>query len=162
MTPAVSDTSPLNYLILIDAVELLPRLFTEVYIPSVVAAELSRPQTPVSVREWIATQPRWIRIKEPLVADHSLDLDEGEAQAILLAKEMGIRSLLIDERKGFHVAESLGLEPIGLLGVLELCAAHRWINFDEHVEFLRATTFRFHERLIFQIRARLSEARTRH
>jgi hypothetical protein len=99
-----------------------------------------------------------LRVKAPTVTDHSLNLDEGEAQAISLAKELGILSLLIDERKGFRVAESLGLEPIGLLGVLELCAARGWISFDDHVERLRATTFRFHERLIVQARARLSGA----
>jgi predicted nucleic acid-binding protein len=116
MTAVVSDTSPLNYLILIDAVDLLPRLFSEVYIPAIVAEELTRGQTP-----------------------------------------MPVRTLLIDERKGFQVAESLGLEPIGLLGILELCAARRWISFDDHVKRLRATTFRFHERLIVQAKRRLSE-----
>ena len=156
MTAVVSDTSPLNYLILINAVDLLPRLFSEVYIPLIVATELSRSQTPVPVRTWIATPPRWLRFKSPNVTVHSFDLDEGEAQAILLAKELGILSLLIDERKGFKVAESLGLEPIGLLGILELCAARGWISFDDHVERLRATTFRFHERLIVQAKMRLS------
>jgi len=156
MTVVVSDTSPLHYLILINAAELLPRLYSEVFIPTAVAAELSRPNTPQLVRNWIATPPDWLQIRTPHVTDHTFDLHEGEAQAILLAKELGVLSFLIDERKGFYVAESVGLEPIGLLGVLELCAAQHWIDFDEYIGRLRATTFRFHERLIAEARARLS------
>lgn len=156
MTAVVSDTSPLNYLILIDAAEVLPRLFSAVLIPPVVAEELSRPETPAQVRRWLAAPPEWLRIQAPISTLHSFNLDEGEAQAILLAKELGILSLLIDERKGFYVAESLGLEPIGLLGILELCASRGWINFDEHVNRLRSTTFRFHERLISEARLRLA------
>ena len=37
----VSDATPLNYLVLINAVEVLPRLFSAVLIPPAVAAELS-------------------------------------------------------------------------------------------------------------------------
>ena len=122
------------------------------------SSELSRPKTPASVRAWIASSPPWLRIQAPANTQHSFNLDEGEAQAILLAKELGVLSLLIDERKGFYVAESLGLEPVGLLGVLELCASRRLINFDEYVERLRATTFRFHERLIVEARSRLFAA----
>jgi predicted nucleic acid-binding protein len=157
MTVVVSDTSPLNYLVLIDAIGLLPRLFSEVFIPTAVAEELSRPNAPQLVRSWIAAPPHWLKIRTPRVTHHTFDLDEGEAQAILLAKELGVLSFLIDERKGFYVAESVGLEPIGLLGVLELCAAQHWIDFDEHIGKLRATTFRFHERLITEIKARLSQ-----
>jgi predicted nucleic acid-binding protein len=156
MTAVVSDTSPINYLVLIGAAELLPRLFSEVLIPPAVAAELSRANTPVAVREWIAAPPSWLQIKGPSASHPSLNLDEGETQAIWLAKELGVLSLLIDERKGFHVAESMGLEPIGLLGILELCASRGWISFDEQMSRLRATTFRFNERLIADARARLS------
>ena len=159
MTAVVSDTSPLNYLILIKAVELLPRLFSAVWIPPIVAQELSRPETPGAVRNWIAAPPDWMRIQAPAATSHSFSLDEGEAQAILLARELGILSLLIDERKGFRVAESLGLEPIGLLGILELCASRGWINFDDLILRLRATTFRLHERLIEEARERLRSNR---
>ena len=156
MTAVVSDTSPLNYLLLISAVDLLPRLFSEIFIPPIVAEELSRSNAPEAVRTWISSPPPWLQIRSPRISQHSFDLDEGEAQAILLAQELKILSLLIDERKGFHVAENLGLEPIGLLGILELCAMRGWIDFDEHVARLRTTNFRFHERLILDAKARLA------
>jgi predicted nucleic acid-binding protein len=46
MTVVIADTSPLNYLILIGEVELLARLYTEIVIPDVVAAELGDPEAP--------------------------------------------------------------------------------------------------------------------
>ncbi len=44
MPPIVADAGPLNYLILIEAVDILPRMFKGLLIPEVVAVELSRPQ----------------------------------------------------------------------------------------------------------------------
>jgi predicted nucleic acid-binding protein len=105
----------------------------------------------------MTSPPAWLRIKAAAATPRSLGLGQGETQAIFLAKELGILSLLIDERKGFHVAETLGLEPIGLLGILELCASRRWIAFDEYVQRLRSTSFRFHERLIIEAKIRLSK-----
>ena len=45
----VSDASPLNYLALIDAVGVLPRLYSAVLIPPAVAAELTSPKAPAVV-----------------------------------------------------------------------------------------------------------------
>jgi predicted nucleic acid-binding protein len=43
MTVVVADTSPLNYLILIEALDLLPRLYGRIVIPVEVLNELSEP-----------------------------------------------------------------------------------------------------------------------
>jgi len=40
MRLVVADTGPLNYLVLIDAIELLPKLFKRVFTPEAVRAEL--------------------------------------------------------------------------------------------------------------------------
>jgi predicted nucleic acid-binding protein len=47
----VADTSPLNYLILIDQADLLPSLFGEVLLPHAVHRELQHPKTPERVRQ---------------------------------------------------------------------------------------------------------------
>jgi len=39
----VSDTSPLNYLILVGCIDVLPQLFGQVYAPSSVVIELGHP-----------------------------------------------------------------------------------------------------------------------
>jgi hypothetical protein len=59
----VADTGPLRYLVLIDAIGLLPRLFGRVLIPEMVSAELSRPSTPRRVREWLAADPAWLELQ---------------------------------------------------------------------------------------------------
>jgi predicted nucleic acid-binding protein len=46
----IADTSPINYLILIDHVQILARLFTRVVLPSAVAEELAATDAPVEVR----------------------------------------------------------------------------------------------------------------
>jgi predicted nucleic acid-binding protein len=53
----VADTGPLRYLVLIEVIDVLPRLFGRVLIPEIVGAELSRPSTPLPVREWLAAAP---------------------------------------------------------------------------------------------------------
>jgi predicted nucleic acid-binding protein len=50
----VADTSPLYYLLLIDHIDLLPRLFKTVFIPDAVHQELLHPAAPPRVREWAA------------------------------------------------------------------------------------------------------------
>lgn len=83
----VSNASPFRYLILIDAVHVLPALFREVVIPPLVHNELSRSKTPKPVRDWMASPPPWLKVQAPTTQDPSLKVHAGEAQAILLAQE---------------------------------------------------------------------------
>ncbi|MGC1375394.1 MAG: DUF3368 domain-containing protein [Anaerolineales bacterium] len=46
------------------------------------------------------------------------ELDAGEAEAIALALQLQIGVIVMDERDGRSVAKSMGLNPIGILGVL--------------------------------------------
>ena len=56
---AVTDTSPLHYLILIGQVNLLSHLYTHVIIPQAVVGELLHPHTPPDVRAWMRALPPW-------------------------------------------------------------------------------------------------------
>ena len=47
-----------------------------------------------------------------------MELGDGEAEAIALALQLQIASILMDERDGRFVAKSMGLIPIGVIGVL--------------------------------------------
>ncbi len=53
----VSNTSPINYLILIGHINLLPKMFKQIIIPQEVYHELSDAAAPLSVQTWIATPP---------------------------------------------------------------------------------------------------------
>jgi predicted nucleic acid-binding protein len=57
MKVVIADTSPLNYLILAGAIEVLPRLYGRVVIPDVVLAELTNEDAPMEVAEWAAMAP---------------------------------------------------------------------------------------------------------
>src|SRR3982751_4127841 len=95
----VADTTPLNYLILIRQIELLPKLFGEVLIPPAVFAELQDPETPTAIGKWIEQRPAWLQIRSlhsPPHANLSF-LDAGEQEAIALAEEIGADKILLDE-----------------------------------------------------------------
>src|SRR5215470_19877607 len=61
----VSDTSPINYLVLMRQETLLPTLYERVVIPPAVHEELQRSQTPEEVRQWIAHPPVWLSVQRP-------------------------------------------------------------------------------------------------
>jgi predicted nucleic acid-binding protein len=138
----VSDTSPLNYLVLIHAIDVLPRLFANIYAPAVVMGELTRAGAPELVRAWANSPPHWLHVASPSTAiKTSVPLDPGELQAIALAKELNARTILIDERKGWRVAVEHGLQAVGTLNVLEFAAERELLDLQKTLDELRRTTF---------------------
>jgi predicted nucleic acid-binding protein len=138
----VSDTSPLNYLILIELVEVLPALFKTVHVPEMVLAELTRPKAPEKVRQWAGAPPVWLKTAKasgPLTG--ASRLDAGEAEAIALAKELKAEAILIDERLGRRIAKEQGLNPVGTLAVLEFAAERGLVELKVALRSLRGTTF---------------------
>ena len=83
----VSDTSPINYLLLIGHIDILPALFDKVILPVAVRDELNHPKAPTVVRSWINSPPTWVDVlPAPTSHDPALEaLDRGEGEAILLA-----------------------------------------------------------------------------
>jgi predicted nucleic acid-binding protein len=160
VTAIVSDTSPINYLILIEAIEVLPKLFDEVLIPPAVHSELQRPRTPPAVFRWAASLPSWARIQRPFQIDPAIALGAGETEAISLAIELKISAILIDERKGRLAAEQRGILPVGTLNILDSADLRGLLDFEEAVARLRKTNFHVEpalvEALILNARARRS------
>src|SRR6266700_4432918 len=146
MRLVVADTSPLNYLVLIGQVEILPALFERIFVPQTVQNELRQNEAPETIRRWIAAPPSWLEIvpTEPVNGDPELlRLDEGERAAILLATQIGADLLLIDDRDGVNVARSRGFAVTGTLGILDLGATRGLIQLNEAVEHLKNTSFRY-------------------
>ena len=140
----VADTSPLNYLVLMQQDTLLPTLYERVIIPPAVHEELQRPRTPQAVRQWVAHPPGWLTIQppqQPLSGQQFLRLDEGELEAIPLAQELHADLLLMDERDGRRVARGRGLRVTGIIGVLETAAIRGLIDLPSVLAQLQATTF---------------------
>jgi predicted nucleic acid-binding protein len=144
----IADTGPINYLILIGHIELLPRIFEKVALPAAVQAELSKPRAPLPVQRWIAAPPVWLEIHDTTGLPQVSGLDEGETAAIALAEFLHADMLLIDERVGFRVAKNKGLRVTGTLGLLDLAADHGMIDFAQAIHELEQTSFRRPEALL--------------
>ena len=155
MDVVVADATPLNYLILIDAAEVLPQLFTNIHIPIEVLTELSSNDAPEIVRLWIQRLPAWINVhrsEEIGAGDAAVNiLDSGERAAILLAESLRADLLLIDEREGATLAERRGLAVTGTLGLLDLAASRGLIDLRDAFARLQKTNFRYPPSLIEKI-----------
>lgn len=147
MRLVVADTSPIFYLLSIDHIDLLPRLFGKIFVPDAVHKELCHPAAPVVVREWVARLPDWVEVMpvEPLDDAAFLPLGSGERAAITLALAMGADLILIDERKGTRVALKKGFEVAGTLGVLALAARRGLVDLAECFARLKRTNFRYRQ-----------------
>lgn len=104
----VSNSSPLIVLTKIKRIDLLKHRFTSVYISEEVYREVYKIKK--------ERCPKWIRVvkvKDRMAVD-ALDavVDKGEAETIILAKEMSIKHVLMDDRKGVNLAKKMGLEPL--------------------------------------------------
>ena len=92
----VSDTGPINYLLIINRIELLPRLFKTVVFPPAVIDELSDADAPAKVQRWAGNLPAWARVQIPTQADQSIfpvGRGRGEREAINSADCLNIGGL---------------------------------------------------------------------
>jgi len=138
----VTDASPLNYLVLINAEHVLPKLFGEVLVPAAVIEELTHVRTPTKVREWASAPPTWLRVMTTAGGLPDEKLGPGESAAIALAIDVAADALLIDERDGTGVARRLGIKTVGTLATLGMAAEKGAVNLEEAFNALRSTSFR--------------------
>lgn len=139
----VADATPINYLILIGEIDVLPKLYGRVVIPRTVSEELMRSRAPLKVREWIKQPPNWLEILVPtVVVDAKLaKLDAGEREAIALAEELSADQLIVDELLGRREAERRSLPVIGTVGVLREAAEMGLLDLRSAFDRLRQTSF---------------------
>jgi predicted nucleic acid-binding protein len=139
----VADTTPINYLILIEEIDVLPKLYGRVIIPLAVSEELMRSRAPVKVQEWMKQPPDWLEVLSPtIVVDTKLaKLDAGERDAIALAEELSADQLIVDELLGRREAERRSLPVIGTVGVLREAAEMGLLDLRSAFERLQQTSF---------------------
>jgi predicted nucleic acid-binding protein len=141
---AVADTSPLCYLVLIDEVDLLRQLFSQVVVPPAVIAELLHEDAPEAVRSWAANLPSWVSVQEnPIRNTAGLEkLQVGEQAAILLAESISAELILLDEKSARRIAAQRGMRIAGTLGVLGEAAVRGLVDLPAATDRLRRTNFR--------------------
>jgi predicted nucleic acid-binding protein len=115
----VCDAGPLIVLLKTNKLSILKDLFGTVNVPTAVYSE-------ITVKEWekaLFSKIEWINpLKVKKDNDYKLLeqlVDKGEAEAIILAKELK-SPLLADDAKARKYAILLNVEVIGTLGLLKL------------------------------------------
>jgi predicted nucleic acid-binding protein len=153
----VADTTPINYLVLCGAIDVLRPIYSQVVIPSAVLVELKHHRTPPDVRAWVNALPEWVSVKTPVRLVTHPNLGLGEREAIALAKELNAVGVLIDERLARDVAIQNGIAVTGTVGVLEEAALRNLIDLASTLEMLRRTNFRFEEEMFQSALARVAQ-----
>ena len=106
----IADTSCLIVLSNIKELGLLQKLYGNII------------TTPDIARQFAEHLPDWVIIKAP--ADHqkqqilALQVDNGEASAIVLALEMPGNTIVLDDLQARKLAEQLGISITGTLGII--------------------------------------------
>lgn len=117
----VSDTTSISNLFLIDHLWIIEKLYKTIIIPDAVYQELLRfnefaPDiSAITSASWI----KRVDIENNLLVETlRKNLDQGEAEAIALAHELGAELLIMDELKGRDYAQKMNINIIGLVGIL--------------------------------------------
>ncbi|MBU0511802.1 MAG: DUF3368 domain-containing protein [Chloroflexi bacterium] len=118
----VSNTTPLIGLATIGRFDLLHQLFGEIHIPKAVyheaviaGREEGGAKREVSDASWVKS----VEVQDWLAVEVLLDeLDLGEAEVIVLARELSADWVLMDEKKGRRKLTQLEIQKIGTLGIL--------------------------------------------
>jgi predicted nucleic acid-binding protein len=156
MLKAISNTSPLLYLYRIEAIDWLPKLFDEVWVPEAVCNELKTGRS----KGYDVPNPdeySWLQIVNPKAMPSewlALDLGVGEIAAMALALENPSRIVLLDDMLARRTAQVAGLQVWGTLKVLleaksqglvneiepfvtKLSEAGMWVSSDVRQRILR-------------------------
>ncbi len=129
MLKVVSNTTPLLSLLKLNQLVLLKQLYNEIYIPQAVFDEIEAGKsknyyTDLSKTDWIKT----IEIRDKQAIKYFIDLDSGEAEAIILATELNADLVIIDEKLGRFHANHANLKVTGTLGILLKAKSLGYIN----------------------------------
>ena len=156
----ISDTTPINYLVLIGAQDILHTLFGTVFIPPAVFDELTRPRTPAIVRQWAENHPEWVIVQAPKELDSTLNpkLHYGELQALSLAKDLNPDWVLLDDWDARIAAKQRDYRVSGTLNVLEEAAFRDLLVIEDAIAKLKLTNYRATED---QYQAAIGNVRTR-
>lgn len=119
MLKIVSNTTPIISLLKLNRLEILQKVYTQIYIPTAVFKEIEAGKTKGYYRD--LSKIDWIDIAEitdKQAVKYFIDLDAGEAEAIVLATEIDADLIILDEKLGRFHAKHADLKVTGTLGVL--------------------------------------------
>lgn len=115
----IADAGPIFSLALVNQLHILTEIFADVRISEAVWSEITLDKTtPIydSIYQFFYEHVSGIQSFNDL----TFIMDFGEAESVILYKELNADFLLIDDKKARRIAESLGVNCIGTLGLLSL------------------------------------------
>lgn len=149
----VSDSTALITLINIDEFELLSFFTQKVFIPKEVYEEVALLDE-ARVFLDVQIERKFIEVSmynnQLLYDELNILLDSGESASIILALEKKM-PLLIDEKKGRNVAQDMGIDIIGLIGVIRFLYKKEKISkkrTKEIMQKLSTSSFRVSKKLV--------------
>jgi predicted nucleic acid-binding protein len=116
----IADSSPLISLALINRLQLLTQLYSNVIIPSAVWDEITvkgrglAGAYEVGLIKWAEIRNAEMSVLQPL----TILLDRGESEVIALALTIPDAVALLDDSRARRIAERLNIKRIGTLGLL--------------------------------------------
>lgn len=119
MLKVVSNTTPIISLLKLNRLDLLKQLYKQIYIPTAVFNEIEAGKEKGFYKD--LSSVNWINIleiKDKISVKYFLDLDSGEAEAIVLATELKADLIIIDEKLGRFHAKHANLKVSGTIGIL--------------------------------------------
>lgn len=131
----ISDTSCLIILSNIGELQLLQKLYGQVFTTVEIAQEFGE-----ILPEWIVIKGAADIHKQQLL---ELQIDKGESSAIALALEMSNSTLILDDNKARKIANQLGLHVTGTIGIIVRAKLNGIIpSIRPILEKIRQTNFR--------------------
>ncbi len=119
MLKVISNTTPIISLLKLNRLDLLQKLYEQIYIPRAVYKEIESGKLKAFYAD--LNKVEWIKIvdvQNKMAVKCFLDLDKGEAEAIVLANELNADLIILDEKLGRYHAKHLNLKVTGTIGVL--------------------------------------------
>lgn len=119
MRKIITNTTPILSLLKIDKLDLLKELFGKVTVPNAVYQEIENGRHKPYYQD--LKQIDWIKIEHIKNQDSLaffVDLDKGEAEVLILAKEQKADLVILDEIMGRRYAKQFELNLTGTLGIL--------------------------------------------
>jgi hypothetical protein len=122
MSSVVSNASPLIVLAKADLLWILPRLFSSVFLPEAVRAEIEGGDAEDPMKSLLASCS-WlvgVELAPPLSPLSQWQLGRGESEVIEYARLHADVLALLDDRAARRAAEALGVKVHGTLGVVAM------------------------------------------
>jgi predicted nucleic acid-binding protein len=131
----ISDTSCFILLSEISELDLLQKLYGEIFTTSVIANEFGE------------VLPNWVKIQDSTdkfrLQILEIQIDKGESSAIALALEIPESTLILDDIKARKIAQGLGLNFTGTIGIIIKAKLQNIIpSIEPIIEKIKQTNFR--------------------